>query len=147
MITAPCLINSARVIQLQRAWQYCSLIIPAWYFSFGTFQSASFFINKCQTWTIFHLWRKNEVSKCKWENSSKVCVYYVPHNCRIWNYDPYTQVQSFSFWGVYSNLHTAYMHSCTQILLLYWFVFFMSQFTKCCPFLTNKLLIMLSIFS
>ena len=41
-----------------RARQCCSQIISAWNLSFATFQSVSFFINRCQTWSIYGLWRK-----------------------------------------------------------------------------------------
>ncbi len=51
-------VNLARVIQLQHVWQCFCQIIPAWYSKFATFQTPLFFINGCQTWTIYDLWRK-----------------------------------------------------------------------------------------
>ena len=51
LITALFPVNSATDIQLRRPLQSCSQNILGWYFSFAPFQSASFSVNRCQTWT------------------------------------------------------------------------------------------------
>ncbi len=66
--------DSARGIQLGHVWQCYSQIIHTWYFSLQLFSICTIFINRFHMWTIYGLWGENEVSKCRWENSTKVCV-------------------------------------------------------------------------
>ena len=78
LVTALQLVNSARVIQLWRAWKCCSQIIPAW--------CVIFFICNFSVCIIFHksvsnlinLWsvEEKEVSKCEWENFTKLCYHF-----------------------------------------------------------------------
>ncbi len=75
-----CPVNSARVIWLRYAWQCCSKIIPALYFSFTTFQSLGFNLRH------FHKSVSNVVCgrKMRYQNVDGKFL----KGLNIWNYDP-----------------------------------------------------------
>ena len=58
LITAPCPSKYAEGYSIAASMAMFLLNSPAWNFSFATFQSVSFFINRCQTWSVYGLFRK-----------------------------------------------------------------------------------------
>ncbi len=49
---------------------------------------------------------ENEISKCRWENSTNVCVNYVTVQWSDLKLGPLIQVRTFLFWGVYKHHRT-----------------------------------------
>ena len=64
-------VNSVRVIQLQRAYDYVITVKLSPRDMFHCNFSECVIFHRCQTWTIYGLWRKILASKCRWENPQK----------------------------------------------------------------------------
>ena len=64
------------------------------FFSFATFQSGSFFINRCHTWSTYGFWRKIRSQNVD-EKTSVSNMF--PCNSQIWNVTPHTSADFLVF--------------------------------------------------
>ncbi len=101
-----CPLISARVIQLQHALKcYFLYYTCVMIFSFATFESVPPLINRCQTWSIYRLWRKMRYQNVDEKIPQTSVSIMSPCNKPDLKLGPLIQVQIFFFWGVYNTAY------------------------------------------